>query len=50
MDGPIFADTDANRLVAALNKKTAYCEKIQAGTINHDYDITTFEDSGMKKE
>lgn len=51
LDGPIFAENDANRLVEALKTKDEYltCEKIQAGKINDEYDISTFNDVWHEK-
>jgi hypothetical protein len=45
LDGPIFAENDANKLVDALKTKDGYltCKKVQAGKINEDYDVSTFD-------
>lgn len=51
LDAPIFAERDADRLVEALKTKDRYltCEKIQAGKIADDYEISTFDDVWHEK-
>lgn len=52
LDAPIFAQYDADRLVVALKTKDGYlsCEKVQAGKITDDYDVSTFEGVWHEKD
>ena len=51
LDGPIFAEDDANKLVDALKSKDGYlsCKKVQAGKIDEDYHVSTYEEVWAKK-
>ena len=46
LDGPIFAENDADRLVEVLKNKDRWpaCKKVHAGKIDEDYHVSTFDE------